>query len=162
MIWLCRIFRTYNLARTVYQLSDCIVQVGVCTDVGRIFATELHWFPPKSPPLGRATKNFTSSATPLKPFAFTAASSTAWPPTTLPVNETKSTAGCWTAYDVREGDRCTTWITSSGTPARVNARANRSAARGVWGDGLKIIALPAMIPGRTELTETRYGKLHAS
>jgi len=48
---------------------------------------------------------------------------------------------------------------SLGTPALVSASANRSAVKGVCGDGLSSTALPAMMAGRTELIETRYGKL---
>jgi len=48
-----------------------------------------------------------------------------------------------------------TWITSGGTPARLRARANLSAVRGVCGEGFKSTAFPAIIAGRTELTETR-------
>lgn len=99
----------------------------------------------------------TSSPTPLKYFASTAAFSMACPPTTLPVNATKSTISCCTACVVSAGERCKTWITSDGTPARVSASANRSAVRGVCGEGLRSTVFPATRAGSTELTDTRYG-----
>lgn len=37
----------------------------------------------------------------------------------------------------------------------MRAAANLSAVRGVCGEGFKSTAFPAMIAGRTELTETR-------
>jgi len=48
---------------------------------------------------------------------------------------------------------------SSGTPALVSANANLSPVSGVWGEGFRSTAFPAMIAGRTEFTVTRYGKL---
>jgi len=76
---------------------------------------------------------------------------------TLPVNDTKLTRGCWMTKVARDGDKCKTWKTSSGSPARSRARAKRSAVRGVCGDGFNSTELPAMIAGKTELIDVRYG-----
>jgi hypothetical protein len=78
---------------------------------------------------------------------------------TLPVKETKSTLGCSTTYVKSFGERWITWIAAGGTPARVNAKAKRSAVRGVCGEGLRITEFPAMRAGKTELIVTKYGKL---
>ena len=95
----------------------------------------------------------TSRPTPLKPFACAAAWSTARPPATLPVNATKSTSGFCTALVVSSGLRWMTCRASCGTPALWNARAKRSATRGVQcGDRLMITMLPPIEAGRTVLT----------
>jgi len=100
-------------------------------------------------------KQYTSRLTPVNPGPSAADLAMEWPTGTLPVNETKSTRGCWTAKEVKEGDMWMTCMTPFGTPACTRARANLSAVKGVCGDGLSKTALPAMIAGRTELIETR-------
>lgn len=102
----------------------------------------------------------TSRAEPVKPGAFAAVSATDRPTGTLPVKETKLTAGCSMVWAVSSGSRCRTERRCGGRPARVRARERRSAVRGVWGEGLRRTALPAMSAGRRELIVVRYGKLY--
>ena len=115
--------------------------------------------PPRTTITSESEKARTSKAIPVNPDAFAALSAIDRPPDTLPVKDTNSMDGCWITCVVREGDKWTTWITSFGTPAWVNASANLSAVRGVCGEGFSKTALPAMMAGRTELIDTRYGKL---
>jgi acyl-CoA reductase-like NAD-dependent aldehyde dehydrogenase len=86
-----------------------------------------------------------------------AALSTALPPATEPVKETKETSGCCTARAVSAGERWCTWTRSRGKPAACRVDTKRSPDKGVCGEGLSSTALPAIRAGRTELTEVRYG-----
>ena len=140
---------------TVYQFSDSVVEFRVRANVSRILAAKLHASQVWVCTLVHIPQSErTSRPTPLK-LDPAAACATAFPPTTLPVKLTKSTLGCATAMAVSSGERCTTCSRSVGSPARVHARAKRSAASGVCGEGFSMTELPAIRAGRTELIEVR-------
>lgn len=139
---------------TIDEFCNCIFEIRIQPNVRGVFSAKLFRLMRL---YLRIRLIHTSKATPVNPFASAAAFATDRPPATLPVKETKLTEGLPIAWLVNSGDIWTTWRTFSGRPVCLNARAKRSAVKGVWGEGLRRTAFPARMAGRTELTTVRYG-----